>query len=119
MSAADSGSAPDPADTASLVRDLAFALDSLDVGVLVLDAEAHVTDVQSAAVTRLFGALDRGTPFATVLATRDGRAGASFRDNWDQLVAGFFPIDLTIEQLPRTMVTAERRYELRYTPKRV
>jgi two-component system chemotaxis sensor kinase CheA len=117
MSEADDRGADDPGEAEARNRDLSLALDSLDEGLLVLDGTGAVTRVQSAVVARWFGAITPGTAFGDFVETFDPRAGLCFQDNWSQLGEGLMPLELTLDQLPRTMVAADRRYDLRYTPR--
>lgn len=116
MAEIDDSPTADPEEAASRNRDLSMALDSLDEGLVILDGNGQTTGVRSSILTRWFGDLPRGTSFGTFLERFDSRAGLSFQSNWAQLMEGYMPLELTLDQLPRTMVAADRRYELRYRP---
>ncbi len=93
-----------------------LVLDNVSQGLLVLDRDARPARERSAVVERLFGAVEPEATFGDMLAQLDARAAIAFRLNWEQLLEGVLPAELSIDQLPRVVRFGECEYAIDYTP---
>jgi two-component system chemotaxis sensor kinase CheA len=85
-------------------RDMKLVLDNVGQGFVIIDRAACVAGERSATADRWFSAPTKGQLVADWLAPHD----ANFRDRfalaWEQLIDGFMPRELCLDQLPRRLV---------------
>jgi two-component system chemotaxis sensor kinase CheA len=95
-------------------QDMRLVLDNVDQGFVTIDVGAVVQPEHSTVVTRWFGPIAEGTAFADVLARVSAAAASTFRLGWDEVVSGFLPLALTLDQLPRRVVHGDRHLAFEY-----
>lgn len=96
--------------------DMRVVLDNVSQGLLLIDGNARLVGEHSAVVERWFGAVPLGTLFGDLLARVDPSGALAFRMNWDQVESGFLPLELALDQLPRTLRDGACVYEVQYNP---
>lgn len=97
-------------------RDMRLVLDNVDQGFITLSPEGIMATERSKVVDTWFGESPPGEAFATYMTRASASFGAAFSIAWEQLMDGFVPFEICIEQLPARLVVAERTWELRYLP---
>lgn len=97
-------------------RDMRLVLDHVGQGFLTLDRTATVSRERSAVVEHWLGAKPDGATFADYLGTVAPAAADSFRFGWEQVTEQVLPLELTLDQLPKSFSSVGRSYEIAYTP---
>jgi two-component system chemotaxis sensor kinase CheA len=97
-------------------RDMRLVLDHVGQGFLTLDQHAVVSREKSAIVERWLGAKPEGATFADYLEVVAPAAADSFRFGWEQVVEQVLPLELTLDQLPKSFSSDGRSYEIAYSP---
>jgi HPt (histidine-containing phosphotransfer) domain-containing protein len=91
-------------------------LDSVDQGFVTLDPKGRVEAQRSAVFDRWFGAPAAGSSFAACLERLAPTMGEIFEAAWSQLEIGWLPMEVSLNQLPAQIQSAERFFELFYKP---
>ena len=94
--------------------DMRIVLDNVSQGLIVVDRAGRIAPEHSAVVDQWFGELSPGVTFWDYIARVDARAASSFQLNWTELLEGVMPVDLMADQLPRSIMTENREYEVEY-----
>lgn len=98
-------------------RDIRMVLDNVGQGFITLDIDGSLSSERSRVVDDWFGAFEGGTKFWDFLSGRvEGEIANWFRSGWSQLEDGIFPLELTLDQLPKLARRNDRAYELAYRP---
>jgi two-component system chemotaxis sensor kinase CheA len=98
-------------------RDIRMVLDNVGQGFITLDLDGSLSSERSRVVDEWFGAFDGGTKFWDFLSGRvEGEIASWFKSGWSQLQDGIFPLELTLDQLPKVAHRNGRVYELAYRP---
>jgi len=95
-------------------RDMRLVLDNVREGLLTIDRTGRMSAERSAMIDRWFGPPQLETTFATCLGNVDAAAGASFEMNWQAIVDGLMPVEVSLDQLPRRMTDGARHFALEY-----
>lgn len=97
-------------------RDMRLVLDTVHQGFLTIDRAMIMSPEKSAVVSTWFGPAEERQTFTDYLGLHDAAFAESFRTGWDQLLAEWLPLELTIDQLPKRFALNERHFSLDYTP---
>lgn len=97
-------------------RAMKLVLDHVDQGLVTLDREARPSSERSAAFDRWFGTPDESEPVGNLLARQHAMAGLWFQTAWESVVDGVLPIELALEQMPKSLELSGRHYRFAYTP---
>ena len=81
-------------------EDMRRVLDNVGQGFLTLDRGALISEEYSAIVEKWFGKPESGETFWSCLERTDRRAVTWFQCSWDQMVDGFLPVEVSMDQLP-------------------
>ncbi len=90
-------------------------LDNVGQGFLMLDRAGRVTDVRSASVG-WFLEMREGASFADILRQHSRDAGALLEANWEQLLDGYLPLEVVIDQMPKRVRLRGRHVGIEYRP---
>jgi two-component system chemotaxis sensor kinase CheA len=98
-------------------RDIRMVLDNVGQGFITLDLDGSLSSERSRVVDEWFGAFEGGTKFWDFLSGRvEGEIASWFKSGWSQLQEGIFPLELTLDQLPKVAHRNGCVYELAYRP---
>ncbi len=95
-------------------RKMRFLLDHLDQGVVSVDAEGRLGEEHSKVVVDWFGAPVPGALLGSYLA--DLGVGPLLEVGWSAIVDGILPLELAIDQLPKTVIKGEKTYAMAVSP---
>ncbi|HWB73493.1 MAG TPA: Hpt domain-containing protein, partial [Nannocystaceae bacterium] len=104
------------AELAGRNHEMRQVLDSVQQGLLTLDRNGVIAAERSAAADEMLGAPRAGERFADALGRLDADAGAWFDVGWAEVRDGVMPLELTLAQLPTSLVLGARHLELDYVP---
>src|SRR5262249_5695694 len=92
-----------------------MVLDHVSQGLLIADLQGRLSTERSAIVDEWF---PEGVPDSLVgfFAGADPGAAGMFAAGWEQLVEGFLPIEVSLEQLPREIHQGGRIFALGLEP---
>jgi two-component system chemotaxis sensor kinase CheA len=91
-----------------------LVLDNVEQGLATIEPDGKLSSERSRAFDDWFGT-EPGT-FADQLAQRNETIRSTLQMAWEQVVEGFLPIETSIDQMPRQIDVAGRRYNLTYKP---
>ena len=97
-------------------HDMRIVLDNVTQGLLTLDRAGVMSKERSAIVDKWFGSAPDETTFADYVRPGDARCAGSFELQWSQLLDGFLPMELLLDQLPSRLVRGEQLFDLSFTP---
>jgi HPt (histidine-containing phosphotransfer) domain-containing protein len=99
-------------------REMRAVLNNVDQALFTVDLAGRLSRERSAALDAWFPHAVAGTPLADVFKAIDPEAGAWLSLGWEQLHEGILPLDLTLDQLPKTLFAAitGRHYRVGYRP---
>jgi len=96
-------------------HDMRLVMDNVNQGLLTVDRKGIMSAERSSVVDKWFGACGESTRFVDCLARIDKRAADTFEVQFDELLEDTLPRALLLHQLPASLTTGERSYELSYT----
>jgi len=105
--------------TAQLDRknaDLRLVLDNVDQGFVTIDRAGNVVGERSRIVARWLGQVSAGDSLWRALDRASPGCFGNFEAAWSQLIDGFMPAEVCLEQLPREWVIAGRHLRFEYNP---
>lgn len=97
-------------------RDMRIVLDNVRQGLVTIDAQGKLASEHSQALEDWFGGYEAGETFAAYMDRSCPQFGRWFGLNWENLAEGFLPLELTIDQLPKTLTRDGRHYSFDYEP---
>jgi HPt (histidine-containing phosphotransfer) domain-containing protein/HAMP domain-containing protein len=97
-------------------RQMRLVLESVGEGFLVLDAHGAIEGKHSAALEAWFGAVPHGRTLWEYLRPHDPEQAEWLELTWANIGAPFMPLELCVEQMPRTCTAGERHYTIDYRP---
>jgi two-component system chemotaxis sensor kinase CheA len=103
-------------ELASRNRDMRTLLDNVEDGLLTLSPSGVMAMEHSAILDRWFGAYAENTSFGAYLERTSPAFSAYLSVAWEAIAAGFLPLEVCIEQLPRHIEARGRTWQVRYTP---
>jgi HAMP domain-containing protein/HPt (histidine-containing phosphotransfer) domain-containing protein len=104
------------AELAAKNRDMRLVLDNVDQGFVTLAADGSMAIERSRVVDDWFGTGDQVMPFWDFVSQRCPSFASDFRLAWDQVLEGFLPLELTLDQLPAELTLDPRTFSFRYIP---
>lgn len=96
--------------------ELRLVLDNVDQGFLTIDKQGVMAAERSAVVERWLGPSQAGMTFADYLEAAAPEAAERFRLSFEQVVDGFLPVELTLDQLPAEFAIGRSHYRVAYSP---
>jgi two-component system chemotaxis sensor kinase CheA len=84
-------------------RDMRLVLDNVSQGFVTIDREGVISAEKSAIVTTWFGQAEPGDTLMSYLGRTSPDFAARFGMAWAEVVEGVMPLELTLDQLPRTL----------------
>ena len=91
-------------------------LDNVEQGLVMLDREGKIAGECSRAFADAFGAHEAGRLFQEVLAGDDSRACFSLAMSYEQLVDDVLPLEVALDQMPKSLERGARQFALSFTP---
>jgi two-component system, chemotaxis family, sensor kinase CheA len=96
--------------------EMKLVLDNIDQGLAMIDRDGKLLGESSRTFRQAFGTPAPGTPFYTVLAKDDDKKSFELEAGYEQLIADVLPVELALDQLPRSLVREGRHYAISFTP---
>lgn len=103
-------------DIARRNHDMKLVLDNVGEGFLVVDSEGRIAREHSAILSRWFGMLTPGQLIGDYFSHVDANMAAMLAMGIEAIHEGFMPLEVLIEQLPKSITQADRRYACEYHP---
>lgn len=97
-------------------EEMKLVLDNVDQGLAMIDREGKLLGESSRTFREAFGVPETGTPFYHVLVKEDDKRSFELEAGYEQLVANVLPIELALDQLPRSIARNDRHYAISFTP---
>ena len=97
-------------------RDLRLVLDSVGQGFLTVARDGAISGTPSRVVSDWFGAIAVGDRIWDVIGRDQPKVAGWMQLGWETLADGCLPVELAIDQLPRTLARGERHYRIEYRP---
>jgi len=97
-------------------RDMRLVLDNVDQAFLTLAPDGRVTGGRSRVAGEWFGECQDGADFSEYIRGTSEGFGAAFHFGWSQVVDGFLPLALAIDQLPKQLTANQRIWSFQYLP---
>lgn len=89
-------------------------LDHVDQGLVIVDRDGSLQPARSAALDRWFERGQAPRHVWELLAATDAQIADAVEAGWEQLRADVLPVDVALDQLPKRLLAADRRLELRW-----
>ncbi|WP_437590972.1 nitrate- and nitrite sensing domain-containing protein [Sorangium sp. So ce1000] len=96
--------------------EMRLVLDNVDQALVTLHRDGTMEPVHSAAFERLFGVPARDEHFADRIADHDPRARAFLKMGWEAACDDFLPLEVVLDQLPKTLHREGRYLALGFKP---
>lgn len=93
-----------------------LVLDNVDQGLATIQLDGKLAPERSRMFDEWFAAAPESAAFSEVLSKKQQRLQMEFQLGWEQLVDGFVPHELAIDQLPKQVEAQGRSYRLSYKP---
>ena len=93
-----------------------LVLDNVEQGFVTMNRDAVISAEHSKVLETWFDDVEGGTPFAALLRQASPETATWFELGWDEVLAGFMPLELTLHQLPKSMKVGGRDLEIDYQP---
>jgi signal transduction histidine kinase len=103
-------------ELSSRSADMRLLLDNVEQGFFTIDRSGAMSPEHSAILAAWFGPIQPSQTIHHYFQAHDGRFAADLALAWEQLVDDVIPIELALEQMPKHLVCAGRRYRFSYTP---
>ncbi len=97
-------------------RDMHTLLDNVEEGLLTLSPAGIMAMEHSAILDRWFGPYGVDTSLSAYLERTSPTFSAYLSVAWEALAAGFLPLEVCIEQLPKHIEARGSTWHVRYTP---
>ena len=104
------------AQLSSRNADMRLVLDNVDQGFFTVDRAGAIAAEHAAILTTWFGPVETGQPMASYFGRHDLAFGETLELAWQQIIDDLLPVALALDQLPRHLVLADRRFQLSYAP---
>lgn len=98
-------------------REMQVVLDSIEQGIVTVDAEGKLMPEHSSAIVSFFGEFEPGETFADFLSRNCVATAEWFSMNWEAIGDGFLPLELAVDQLPKESRIDGSSYAFQYRPK--
>jgi two-component system chemotaxis sensor kinase CheA len=93
-----------------------LVLDNVDQGLATIQLDGKLAPERSRMFDEWFAAAPESAAFSEVLSKKQERLQLEFQLGWEQLVDGFVPHELALDQLPKQVEAQGRSYRLSYKP---
>lgn len=97
-------------------RDMRVVLNNIAQGIVTVDRDGVIVGERSAAIEAWIGIPAPKTKLSTFLAKLDARVEPWLDMAWSQIVDGFLPIDLLLDQLPQRIKTSNYVFRVEWRP---
>ncbi|HEX5656690.1 MAG TPA: ATP-binding protein [Polyangiales bacterium] len=97
-------------------QDMRLVLDHVQQGLLTVDRDLRMSNESSRVIESWLGVPEAGQSFPTYLEARAPRVAHAFTMGWEQVLADMLPLELALEQLPRSFQIEARHFRMEYTP---
>jgi two-component system chemotaxis sensor kinase CheA len=97
-------------------EEMKLVLDSIDQGLAMLDRQGNFLGESSRAFKLAFGSSASGTSFCQALAKDDAQKCFQLESGYEQLIADILPIEVSLDQMPRSIIRDGRHYSLSFIP---
>jgi two-component system chemotaxis sensor kinase CheA len=97
-------------------EDMRRVLDQVGQGFLSVDVDGRMSSEHSAILETWFGDPRAHSSLWSYLDGVAPGSGAAFRANWEQVIAGVLPLELSLAQMPQELVVAEQHFSIDYQP---
>ncbi|WP_437279827.1 nitrate- and nitrite sensing domain-containing protein [Sorangium sp. So ce375] len=97
-------------------REMRLVLDNVDQALVTIHRDGTMEPVHSAAFERLFGVPAPDEHFADRIAGHDLRVRAFLRMGWEAACDDFLPLEVVLDQLPKTLHREGRYLALGFKP---
>ncbi len=97
-------------------QDMRRVLENVGEGFLTLDRDGVMSAERSAIVDQWLGRGAEGTTFWDHIKAIDPRVSLWFKLGWETIAEDLFPIEVALEQMPKTMVRGSTALRLDYRP---
>jgi two-component system chemotaxis sensor kinase CheA len=91
-----------------------LVLDNVEQGLATIEPNGALSSERSRAFDAWFGASPDGDTLSERLAQGNPTLRSWLEHGWSQVIDGFFPTDVALDQLPRRIHVNERHYQLSY-----
>jgi two-component system chemotaxis sensor kinase CheA len=98
------------------IRDMRLVLDNVQQGLVSVDLDGRMSSERSRVLDGWLGAAAADERLADYIAKRAPVTADALAAGWEQLADGILPTELSLDQLPKSMVVDERHLKLDYTP---
>ncbi len=93
-----------------------LVLDNEDQGFLTIDREGTLSAEHSAIVEMWLGKLPTAAKFSEYLGETDANGGIRFEFAWDEIREDIMPLELCLEQLPKSLTIGLQHFSFSYRP---
>jgi len=93
-----------------------LVLDNVDQGLATIQLDGKLAPERSRMFDEWFAAAPESAAFSEVLSKKQERLQLEFQLGWEQLIDGFVPHELALDQLPKQVEAQGRNYRLSYKP---
>ncbi len=97
-------------------EDMRVVLDNVDQGLFTVDRAGHLSAERSRAFDLWFGDCPAGAHFADCLVKNSPRIVETMTIAYEQIMEGFLPLDVCIDQMPKRLVVGDSHYTLSFKP---
>jgi HAMP domain-containing protein/HPt (histidine-containing phosphotransfer) domain-containing protein/two-component sensor histidine kinase len=96
--------------------DMRRVLDNVDQGFLTIDRQGVMSGEQSAIVARWLGTSPASGSLWDYIDQVSPGIGANLAVGWGEVVDGFLPLELSLDQMPRSFSKGNQHFSLNYKP---
>jgi two-component system chemotaxis sensor kinase CheA len=96
--------------------DMRRVLDNVDQGFLTIGRDQRMSAERSRILEHWLGPAPESGLLPEYLDRAAPGFGASFQFAWDQVLDGFLPLEVAVEQMPRKLIVGERQFRIDYKP---
>jgi two-component system, chemotaxis family, sensor kinase CheA len=97
-------------------HDMAMVLENVGQGFVTVSAEGTMSTERSTILRSWLGEAPASLQFAGYIAAVDPGFAASLERGWRDVFAGFMPVGLALDQLPKRIDTANQQLAVEYRP---
>jgi two-component system, chemotaxis family, sensor kinase CheA len=93
-----------------------LVLDNVDQGLATIGADGTLHSERSASFNELFGSSRESRTFYDALSAGEERLRLLLKLGWEQVVEGFLPTEVSLEQMPKRFDQGDRHFTLAIKP---
>jgi len=97
-------------------RDMRLVLDNVGQGFLTVDRGGRMSNERSAIVETWLGTAEAASTFAEYVGRKVPVVGETFELGLGEVVDGFLPLEVTLDQLPKRFSIGKQTFSMQYTP---